>query len=1671
MIHICCKILVSVAVLAGGFSSMAMGQEIWPTRGLMPNAEQLSSEIDNIDVASGKLHLNLPIASLPAGRGGPGVSVALKYDSRIYNIYPELWPDPPPDGRILHFLESAADGAGWSYNLENFSFNEEAKIDEYCNYPGEFHMLRRQWLTLPDGSRHLMHLNTHNANWPSQFNYSGDGYFGIPADGYIDSCSLQKGWSIDPGTTKLTYYSVDGSYLKLETEVDSTPGVSIWRLYYPDGKVVKRNELTGVTEFYDLNGNKTTLSYGYYDPGTWQHPYASILDDAGREIRINKNIESYDVWSRDSITVPGPNGTITWYVDWQAIFVGDDNREYYVYWDYVNYPEFHVPLGQSLWVVRYIHIPLNNEAPVALGTAPPGWKSYEFGYSDNSDLGYGELDFLRTPSGAQYAYRYRFEGTGQTPNYIYADNIALNNYITQKSITHDGVTDLQWNLQYNMYASPRNTVVTNPDSGQMQYDFLYSYGGLDLVEKIHGPLGSITKREWALNKAWGTRNFFLLTAPNNPYVAKEITTIGASGSPSKSSVAEYTYDKNGNLRHKKEYDWVNYPAESGGTLMRQTDLDYYVPAQYASYNDADDSNAYWQPDVPRRLDAVKRKSVHNGSFNTVAATDYYYSEDCAGSVCTKLQLIDERRWDSAKNPGQPAPAFDQLNSTNAQILTRGYDSYGNLTAISEPDVPTVNTYDDSHIVLQKVERGTSAEKRTTEYGWNSSKTFISSETDVENNLTNYFGYDNIGRKTSINEANQRWTSYVYYDSDRKTKVLSDLKSSQDGKLQAITHYDQLGRVRLTRKSDGTALNDQIETDGIKAKTIYSVIPGTGKRVVASTPYRELTDSTLEWSCTQYDLLGRVTAVAMFKGSDAPTNCLSATNRTGITTTAYNADWTTVVDPAGKIRKQRLDGAGRFVEVVEDPYPENPSGLNYGTTYQYDLLDNLTQVVQGSQTRTFVYSSLGRLLSATNPESGQTAYTYKESGDLWTKADARGKIVTMTYDSLHRIYDKTFNDGTPPVSYRYYVNGSNPQPPNIGRLGSVSSPFTTAIYGYNALGNITLSLHYIDGYTGDLVFSYDWYLNGAQKSIQYPTGRLVSYDVDDAGRTLKAYAPGQIYADMTSVTNPYTPDGRLRQALLGNGRWETREYSTPGTTTYYKLGTAPGDGSLLQLGYNFNPTTNNGNLDSQMITRGSSSWTQNYTYDNLNRILGMSESGVSPINRSYGYDQHGNRYVSGSLIDSREPTSLNDFNASNNRLAMSGVGYDDAGNQTAYSGFVLGYDAENRAISMTSSGSGSGTYHYDGDGRRVKKVWTVGSVTTTTYFVYDAMGRMAVEYSTETPSTTGTSYMFTDVLGSVRAITNSAGTVTECYDYLPFGRMLGSSVNGRGSCYPENPDNGFSSSVPQKFTGKERDAETGLDFFEARYYSGAQGRFLSVDPENAGAKKNDPQSWNAYAYARNNPLIYIDPDGCLYEVTFNYRGNNEYHLFYDHEFDFYKNRYREYYIFGGNGIIYSKQYGYEVGTYKYLIDDKLLAIIEGSERAGPTVNALGIGMEAFIAGAGVAAISSTGAGVAALEKLIALGPEVLAKLVAAGKLSQMAYSRLSDFIALNYIRFQGYIVDNWLRYDPEGMWKMGGKWIDGPPSKNPHWHIDPTGTGRLMDLHLPQEIKEWWHHFLAILNGR
>jgi RHS repeat-associated protein len=134
------------------------------------------------------------------------------------------------------------------------------------------------------------------------------------------------------------------------------------------------------------------------------------------------------------------------------------------------------------------------------------------------------------------------------------------------------------------------------------------------------------------------------------------------------------------------------------------------------------------------------------------------------------------------------------------------------------------------------------------------------------------------------------------------------------------------------------------------------------------------------------------------------------------------------------------------------------------------------------------------------------------------------------------------------------------------------------------------------------------------------------------------------------------------------------------------------------------------------------------------------------------------------------------------------------------------------------------------------------------------------------SSANINWLVTDQLGTPRMIFDKSGALANVkrHDYLPFGEEL---IAGQGLRTAGVNGLGYTGdSIRQKFTQKERDTETGLDFFEARYYAGMQGRFTSADPFTVTpARVLDPQQLNLYSYVRNNPLAHIDPTGMIIDT--------------------------------------------------------------------------------------------------------------------------------------------------------------------------------------------------------------
>ncbi|HEY4423151.1 MAG TPA: LamG-like jellyroll fold domain-containing protein, partial [Pyrinomonadaceae bacterium] len=126
------------------------------------------------------------------------------------------------------------------------------------------------------------------------------------------------------------------------------------------------------------------------------------------------------------------------------------------------------------------------------------------------------------------------------------------------------------------------------------------------------------------------------------------------------------------------------------------------------------------------------------------------------------------------------------------------------------------------------------------------------------------------------------------------------------------------------------------------------------------------------------------------------------------------------------------------------------------------------------------------------------------------------------------------------------------------------------------------------------------------------------------------------------------------------------------------------------------------------------------------------------------------------------------------------------------------------------------------------------------------------------SSTQINWLVPDHLGTPRIILDQTGAfaTVKRHDYLPFGEELSAGAGGRTTTMGYVAGDG----VRQQFTEKERDVETGLDYFGARYYGSLQGRFTGADPLMASGRASVPQSWNRYSYVLNNPLNLIDPTG-------------------------------------------------------------------------------------------------------------------------------------------------------------------------------------------------------------------
>jgi len=704
-------------------------------------------------------------------------------------------------------------------------------------------------------------------------------------------------------------------------------------------------------------------------------------------------------------------------------------------------------------------------------------------------------------------------------------------------------------------------------------------------------------------------------------------------------------------------------------------------------------------------------------------------------------------------------------------------------------------------------------------------------------------------------------------------VETEVTTDPSGTTYAITNYDGLGRKHQvfnpTRCNPPTA-NCGESTWGV-TNYLYDAL---GRLCVTAPP-----TGTVQTACPAGGVSGDIATVytgraaAVFdegNGTQSVTR-VSQSDALGRLTSVCEVAAVPFVVPSGSSTSSLVGQNGSPAACGQD-YTANDSG--FLTSYTYDVLDDLLTVAQGSLNRSFTFDSLSRLLSATNPESGTLNYSYDANGNVSTRTDARGVTTTYTYDALNRNTQKSYSDTTPAATFVYDVaniDGFGPLSNPVGRLVKATVGVCNSTYNeYDAMGRTTTQLVYLPVtcavgqpdyeifYTYDLMGHMTQFANGLFNTFTYAyDGAGRQFRLADASNPTKPLLSGACSSG-SNVGACFNPLGEITSDTLGDGETETWSYDTRGRVT--SSSAVLSNTAIYSFSNTYTP-------DGDVLTSNDSvngNWI--YSYDQFNRLVGSTKNSSAV---AYIYDRFGNRWQENPGGFTATFTGNNPSSPQNNNR-IDGYTYDAAGNLLSDGFNTYTYDAENRMITFSNAAGSSGTYVYDAFGVRVQKT-TPTSVNNEcsgapnnggpVYYLHDLSGQISVysangnnqckdevfagsrhlaEYSV-TPY-----YFHNDWLGTQR-VRSATGGIAETCQSGAFGENMQCTVSNNDS--------------PLHFTGKERDSESGLDNFGARYNASSMGRFMSPDPVFISAVRlTDPQSLNLYAYVRNNPLSLVDPTG-------------------------------------------------------------------------------------------------------------------------------------------------------------------------------------------------------------------
>lgn len=545
----------------------------------------------------------------------------------------------------------------------------------------------------------------------------------------------------------------------------------------------------------------------------------------------------------------------------------------------------------------------------------------------------------------------------------------------------------------------------------------------------------------------------------------------------------------------------------------------------------------------------------------------------------------------------------------------------------------------------------------------------------ENGNEALFEYDQFGRKTKVigpydGSSTYGSEAYEYSIGGPGANYILTRTTEENGTpnhLIKIDVFDGFERVIQTAKeSKDTQLYSYITTLYNERGEIENTSLPYFQDGGLHTSYVSPGDS-VKWTQHLYDAIGRIAQIIK---PDSTT-----------ISNSYSGWITTIIDENGHQKEFTKDAYGRLANVKEK------NGLEeYSTDYKYNTLDDLTLITDHAGNKfEFGYDSLRRRTRMVDPDLGSWSYDYDNNDNLVKSTNGNGKIINYTYDEINRILTKDFADtlGTETAYVYDEIASTN----GIGRKTSMRDLSGSCRWNYDKEGRVLNLEKTIDGSLYKVEWEYDamsraknvtlpnlkeihfTYNNGG--SINNIDGYVLNVDYDASGKQTRI----DFSNPMTSRFEYYADNHRLK------------EIST---------------GALQDLNYEYDSV---GNVSK--ITDAVRGFTKTYNYDELDRLLDGDGN-------SYEYNAIGNivKFNSKDYLysDIHKPHAVT-------ADGINSYSYDGCGNMVSGAGRSISYDSENRPITIIRNGETT-RFVYDGNGKRVKKVVSNSSSTTTTIYIED-----------------------------------------------------------------------------------------------------------------------------------------------------------------------------------------------------------------------------------------------------------------------------------------------------------------------------------------------------------------